>query len=252
MFVSVPSQVNAFAPSGLFVPSHWKSATAVHEAPASSEADRLRESAEKLRKEVEDLQAELRSKPVADTKEDNGGGVNAKTAKSSTSTVTYSSLKDSVWTLTYRFASDPPPQDGDKDQDRVVSTYSGKMKVRFRPDGYTDFVSHDPTGETRVQMAKVWGWDEEKSAEDGQRYLLFSTNVQLPPTDLSLPNESLRCYWQARLERSKDNTISLADGTVTVKKDVEPPGGFWGVFNAGGILAQFRYVGDFLIKPDEL
>ena len=51
---------------------------------------------------------------------------------------------------------------------------------------------------------------------------------------------------------SKTGEITLIDGTVTLKRDVEPPGGFWGIFNGGGILAQFRYCGEFLIKPVDL
>ena len=60
----------------------------------------------------------------------------------------------------------------------------------------------------------------------------------------------IRFYFQTRIEKDRrSGEIFLDDGTVTLKKDIEPPGGFWGIFNAGGILAQFRYCGEFIMKP---
>mmetsp|Transcript_13038 Transcript_13038/g.16501 ORF Transcript_13038/g.16501 Transcript_13038/m.16501 type:complete len:114 (+) Transcript_13038:245-586(+) len=105
----------------------------------------------------------------------------------------------------------------------------------------------------------MWGWDEEVSREnDKKTYLSFSADVILPPTDInydtSKPNEPSRFYFNAEVNTdSKTGEISLIDGTVTVKRDVASPAGgggrFWGIFNAGGILAQFRYCGEFLMKP---
>lgn len=205
--------------------------TATTLALAPSDAETLRESAQKLRDEANALESNMDRKPkaVADA------------------AVVYTSLKESMWTLTYRFASDPP---SDED-DRAVSNYSGKLTVKLLPDGYTELISHEPSGgaDARLDVLKVWGWDKEFSNEDEKDYVLFSTNIRAPASDVAMANEELRFYWQARVDYDSTNrAISLADGTVTVKKDVEPPGGFWGIFNGGGILAQFRYVGNFAAK----
>mmetsp|Transcript_51608 Transcript_51608/g.62081 ORF Transcript_51608/g.62081 Transcript_51608/m.62081 type:complete len:80 (+) Transcript_51608:237-476(+) len=61
-----------------------------------------------------------------------------------------------------------------------------------------------------------------------------------------------RFYFQARVD-TEGNKIKLSDGTITVKRDVvrTSTGGklFWGVFDGGGILAQFRNVGGFTCRP---
>lgn len=191
----------------------------------------------KLRQEAEELESKLdRKKPkVTDMN-------NVEPA------VAYTNVNDSIWSFTYRFSSDPPPKD--EEEPREVSNYSGKIKLKLRADGYTDLLSQESTGKDKVYFRKLWGWDQELSNEDGMMYILFSANVQLPENDLSLPNEVIRFYWQARMDTDKqEGTITLDDGTVTMKKDVEPPGGFWGVFSGAGILAQFRFVGNFLAKP---
>lgn len=197
----------------------------------ATDAERLRESAQKLRDEAEVLESKLERRPTT-------------AFEPEAPPASYTSLKDSIWTLTYRFASDPPPKDDE--EDRPVSNYSGKLTVKFLADGYTEVISHEPTGSATLTMDKVWGWDEEVSDEDDKEYILFSANIKMPESDLAAPNEVLRFYWQARIDA--DPTIRFEEGTVTVKKDVGPPGGFWGVFNAGGILAQFRYVGNFAAK----
>lgn len=231
------------------ISSFRQKSLAIFSSESSDEVSRLRETAEKLRREAQDLEDELLDTPSSLMRRDT---IAADGALSTTpKRAVYTDMKDSVWTMTYRFASDPPPKETDEDPDRPVSNYSGKLKLKFRSDGYTDLLSHEPTGENRLQFAKVWGWDQEVSSEDDKTYVLFSTNVELPSTDLTLPNESLRCYWQAMLESSGSSAgLSLTEGTVTVKKDIEPPGGFWGIFNAGGILAQFRYVGNFVSRAD--
>lgn len=143
--------------------------------------------------------------------------------------------------MTYRFSSEPTSDDDDG-SDKPIN-YSGKLTLTFRTDGYTDLISHEPSGTPSLDITKVWGWDEEVSSEDDERYVLFSVNTK------SSSGETERFYWQARIDTNQKNEITLADGTVTVKKNVEPPGGFWGIFNGGGILAQFRYVGNFGGKP---
>mmetsp|Transcript_22129 Transcript_22129/g.33448 ORF Transcript_22129/g.33448 Transcript_22129/m.33448 type:complete len:247 (+) Transcript_22129:247-987(+) len=204
---------------------------------SKSDADKLRETAKKLREEAKALQSEI--SPSQRINEEN-----------LPTSASCKSIPNSTWTLTYRFASDPLPEDDE--EDRPVSNYSGKLTVKFLADGYTELISHEPAsmGGSTLSMEKVWGWDKELSNEDELEYLLFSCNALLPSTDESSPNEVVRFYMQARVDSVKsDGQLSLAEGTVTMKKDVKPPGGFWGAFNGAGILAQFRYVGNFVAKP---
>lgn len=211
------------------------------------EVERLRDSASKLRQEVEALKEELGERK----------GLKKSDAVSiqqpASQLVLYMTVPDSIWTFTYRFSSEPEPEeDSDKDETIARTSYSGKLTLKFRADGYTDILTQEATGATlsQLQIEKAWGWDEEISNEDGLRYILFSTNVKLSEQDASMPGQTQRFYWQARLDTdSSTKSISLVDGTITVKKDVKPPGGFWGVFDGGGILAQFRYVGNFAAKP---
>jgi len=202
---------------------------------SSEEAQRLKQSASKLREEAEAIRKRLddssQKKKSPST-----------TVTPSTPPVAYTDLKGSSWTLTYRFSNEPTADDDQKDkkEDRpALINYSGKLSVTFRADGYTDLISHEPSGSQTLYIDKVWGWDEETSSDDDETYVLFSVNTK------SSSGETERFYWQARIDVNEKNEITLADGTVTMKKDVQPPGGFWGVFNGGGILAQFRYVGNF-------
>jgi len=204
---------------------------------STNDADKLRETAKKLREEAAVLESKLDPSQRTST-------------ESLPIFISCTSIPDSSWTLTYRFASDPPPDDDE--EDRTVSTYSGKLTVKFLADGYTDLIFHKPTsmGGSTLSVEKVWGWDKEISSEDELEYLLFSFNALLPATDATDPNEVVRFYMQARVDSSdSDGQLNLAEGTVTMKKDVKPPGGFWGAFNGAGILAQFRYVGNFVAKP---
>lgn len=209
---------------------------------SSDEVERLKESASKLRQEAQDLRKNLDD---------------AATQRKSTSTnapptppVSYTSLKDSTWTFTYRFSNEPVSENDDDDKNKKKNEpppikYSGRLTVTFRSDGYTDLVSHEPMGSSAstLDIEKVWGWDEEVSNEDDETYVLFSITAK------TTSEAEQRFYWQARVDTNEKKEITLVDGTVTVKKDVEPPGGFWGVFNGGGILAQFQYVGNFGGKP---
>ena len=234
-------------------------ANANNENRNNEDADKFRASAQRLRDEAEVLESQM------DRKTPSRGVEPVSPA------VYYTSLKDSIWTLTYRFASDPPNDNDNNDDDNkkgqtnkpvaMANTfYSGKMTIQLLSNGYTKLLRHEPTGKDRFQLLKVWRWDQEMGDQDDQTYVLFSTNLQIPATDTAVPNEELRCYWQARVDTSTDNAsidtpptaskgaLRLVDGTVTVKKDVKPPGGTWGFFNGGGILAQFRYVGNFAAK----
>lgn len=236
---SLVAGTSAFAPT---VPTRQrKSSYSIHNLSSSSEeAERLRQSASKLRQEAEALQKNL----------DDTAPIRKKQTVTNTPAppVTYKSLKDSTWTFSYRFSNEPESDDEENDDKNENAparvSYSGKLTVTFRSDGYTDLISHEPSGRTSLNMEKVWGWDEEESTEkdDDNVYLLFSVSAKADE------NEE-RFYWQARVdtnERTKE--ITLEDGTVTVKRDVKPPGGFWGVFDGAGILAQFRNVGSFVAK----
>jgi len=200
----------------------------------------LLEKASRLRKEAKEMETKINRRADA--------GEFGKLEES----ITYTSLEDSSWILSYRFASEPPP----KDEEEVSTTlkyYSGKMLIRLRTDGYTDFLKHEKISETKegLKFTKFWGWDVEISREDDRKYLQFSADVLLPPLDPIYSTRETRFYFNALVEEnSRTGEIKLCDGTVTIKRDVEPPGGFWGIFNGGGILAQFRYCGEFLCKAE--
>ena len=167
-------------------------------------------------------------------------------------------LEDSYWTVSYRFSSQPK----DDDDNIILPNYSGKMTLHLRADGYSEYIVSDDdetnnnnnnaNTNNKLIIKKIWGWDEEYSNDDQQNYLLFSMDVEFPKSDPKLGGSIERCYFQARIDNvtNKDSGITLSDGTVTVKKDVaEKTKGMWGLFQVGGILTQFRYVGDFLAKP---
>ena len=190
---------------------------------SSEEADRLLETASKLRQEADAIRETLGPPPLQ---------------QQALPPIVYTDLKDSSWELTYRFSRDPPSDKDEESQEPRIN-YSGKLTVTFKSDGYTDLLSHVPSGKNTLDITKVWGWDEEVSQEDNLPHLVFSINTN---------DVGNRFYWQARIDNDRNGGISLADGTVTVKKDVAS--GFWGVFkNASGILAQFVYVGNFGGKP---
>ena len=225
----------AFVPS----PSGTRHGTRLHGAQETNED--LRRKAEQLRREAEELESKMRREKPSTTA---GSGSATAVPKK-----IYTTLDDSEWTLSYRFASDPPPKDDDNDgndQNVKLRYYSGKVAIKLRSDGYTDITDEEQVKD--IQYAKFWGWDEEISNEDGLRYLLFSADVALPADDNNAGTD--RFYFQARVEQDeRTKEISLADGKVTVKRDIEPPGGFWGVFSGKGILAQFRVCGDFVCRP---
>ena len=195
--------------------------------------DELRESAQRLRKEAKDLEDGLSDKRTP---------MNLPAAL-----VTYVTLADSTWTCTYRISSDAR-----NDDEQDLSQYSGTVTLTLNTNGYSDLVSQTPTGASILVFDKVWGWDQERSNEDELDCVLFSTSVTLPSDDKFAPNQTMRFYWQARVETSSLGQLTLQEGTVTVKKDVQPPGGFWGAFSGAGILAQFRFVGNFNAKATQL
>ena len=198
------------------------------------ETMKMLEKAKRLRQEAEAMESKLR--------EERGNTVVAAAPEPVEKTVKYQQVPGSAWTITYRFA-DEPVKDRD-DDDEPLEFYRGQLNLLFRPDGYTDLVSGQ-NHENGLQVTKVWGWDEELSPEDGKRYLLFSFDAKTPTSP-----QKQRFYFQALIGKKEHNEIGFSEGTVTIKQDLaetKKAMGF-GFFSAKGILAQFRYVGDFSAK----
>ena len=162
----------------------------------------------------------------------------------------------------YRFANEPVVDKDDDVKETIPrKSYGGKLCIQFRSDGYTDIldansdITTKSSSDNTATFQKVWGWDIETSNDDNLDYLLFSADVKLPPP-ISVEE---RFYFQARVDRegtnNNDGIISLNDGSVTVKRNVQAPGGGglgWGIFRgAASILAQFRQTGEFRCKPIE-
>ena len=230
----------------------------------------LLEKARQLRVEAQELEENLINDPRKITQQSNKSSL----PSSSTVVLPPSELEDSVWTISYRFSAQPI-SDGEEDEDKnrqngaaTTSTmyqqqqqqrfYSGKVTLKFKRDGYTELLdqANSRSVSSPLHIAKVWGWDKETSNEDDKDYILFSMDVVIPETDPDSPGQKERFYFQARVNddssssSSPSRRLSLKDGTVTVKKDVsEKTSGWWGLFRVGGILTQFRYVGDFVAKP---
>ncbi len=222
---------------------------------ASDDSEDLLEAASRLRKEAEAMEESMKGRRKVDYS-------NAEVKTSLPPPAVYTSLGESSWIISYRFASDAVSKDDDDDDNAEVNDvkntfYSGKLKIQLTNDGYTNMLEDKDGGDSqsgvsskKIRFTKIWGWDEEQSKEDELDYLLFSADVIIPESDPKFENKPIRFYFQTQINRdSKTGEISLSDGTVTLKKDIKPPGGFWGVFNGGGILAQFRYCGEFLMKP---
>lgn len=216
---------------------------------SSNDQGGLLERARQLREQAKAMEEDLRTNPTRPKP-------TSPSSSAGTTTVEYTKLEDSIWTLSYRFSSQPAPEeDGDNSKEkRIISPrtfYSGKLQTRLKDDGYSEQLSSDTA--SGIQIAKIWGWDQEMSNEDNQEYVLFSVDIKLPATDPDLPNQTERYYFQARVDQEKrlggKTILQLRDGTITVKKDVaEQTKGRWGLFNVAGILSQFRYCGDFVAK----
>lgn len=217
----------------------------------SVEAERLRQTASKLRAEAQAAEKALNRSPSATSTAEGTKYVKP---------MEYSDLRDSCWEITYRFANEPESSDDSDDNKNNENTpqrkfYGGKLRIQFRGDGYTDIIPPsegvDASSSNAATFPKVWGWDLETSAEDSLDYLLFSADVTLPPP----VSTTERFYFQARVDRDgkEEEVLSLRDGSVTVKRNIKAPaGGWWGIFRgADGILAQFRQVGEFLCRPIE-
>ena len=226
------------------------------------EPDEWLSRASKIREEVRELEivAELSRQ---------GKNIGTTTELSPKNTVDYVDIENSVWTLSYRFANDPE-ETSDKYNDNLSMSrrvFGGKVTVKYRHDGYTDIISQTSYGSSidSCKIIKAWGWDIELSKDNendanmkDQEYIIFSMDVEYPNFDQNLNGESTttpkskseRFYFQARKDiDARSGIISLTDGTVTVKRDIVQKSARWGLFSPTGILAQFRYVGEFVAKP---
>ena len=193
--------------------------------------------ASRLRQEAEELEAKLRA-----------SSAEAKPAQPNEilPIISYIDMKDSVWTFSYRFSDRPESDEGNQGAVAKRDFFAGKLCLKFRSDGFTDLVAHTPQREG-TEVTKVWGWDLERSNDDDKEYILFSLDAKLPGKP-----KSQRFYFQARQDVDKGNLIALKEGTITIKQDLidsRKTPGMWGFFSPRGILAQFRYVGDFIAKP---
>ena len=208
--------------------------------------------AQRLREEAEALESSLVRGGAGTAPE----RVTAKGESGGRREASYEFLSDSIWTVSYRFAADPPPEEGEEnvgEDDGPVARqvyYSGRVDIRLRSDGFTDIVGD--AGVMNIRYTKFWGWDEEISNLDNEKYLMFPADVYLPESDRRAESSKdgiERFYFNARVELNyRTGEISLSDGTVTVKRDVKPPGG-WGIFGGQGILAEFKRVGEFKCRP---
>lgn len=217
---------------------------------STSEGDELQsllEKASQLRREADELDAKMKETRQA----------SKKAYLTDNKPPSYDELSDSTWLISFRFSRDPPSDEDDDSGEAMRQFYSGKVIAHFRSDGYTDVgkqkdVENDSN--KNIRFDKFWGWDEEVSNEDGLTYLLFSADISfIDPSDPP-KSSSERFYFQARVDKDDlRKEIKLSDGTVTVKREVlrSSTGGklFWGIFDGGGILAQFRNVGGFSCKP---
>jgi hypothetical protein len=210
---------------------------------------------------------------------------NAKSTTTNQKTIEYTTINDSCWEMTYRFANEPENNyvdntNGPSPIQRKI--YTGKVQIQFRNDGYSEILPSDDGiaaissggggDNANVNFEKVWGWDAEvvpsssssttsndelvdKEKKVDMEYLLFSADIQLPPPISKVE----RFYFQANVNKqggrqnNNSSSIALLDGSVTVKRNISGPGGdkgWWGVFRgADSILAQFRQVGEFKCRP---
>ena len=235
----------------------------------------LLEKARKLREQAKSLEDKLDRKATSSSRSSS-----ASPGSSQATRVTPpSEIEDSIWTISYRFSSQPEAENDNRNDESTSFTpvqqqqtrqrrrafYSGKVTLKFKNDGYTEVIdtgNENNNSKDVLQIVKAWGWDKEISNEDNKEYLLWSMDVRFPTTDPDLPDQQERFYFQARVDdenqgrssssssSSSSSILSLKDGTVTVKKDVaEKTSGWWGVFRVGGILSRFRYTGDFVARP---
>ena len=217
---------------------------------------------------------------------------NAQSSTINQKTIEYTTINDSCWEMTYRFANEPENNNVDNTNGPPPplqrKIYTGKVQIQFRNDGDSEIRPSDDGlaalssggggggggDNINVNFEKIWGWDVEvvpssssttsttsndelvdKEKKVNMEYLLFSADIQLPPPISKVE----RFYFQANVnnqggrQNNNRSSISLIDGSITVKRNISGPGGgkgWWGVFRgADSILAQFRQVGEFKCRP---
>jgi hypothetical protein len=161
MGLSMMSQclVSSFAPTSIAVHQRpcssilqqriFPSATATTATTAcfmatTSDNDDLLEKARKLRQEAQQMEQKLRATKPGPSSED--------PTRSPTPVAKVTRLEDSLWTVSYRFSSQPKKEDNN-DETRIPN-YSGKVTIRLRADGYSELVSSSE--DSKLQMVKVW------------------------------------------------------------------------------------------------
>lgn len=213
-----------------------------------NDSDELFEQAAQLRREIEEIENNSSRQRRRKITEDSS------TRNERVTSVAYTDMKESVWTISYRFSDQPETQENSKEVPTEPTPkrcfYIGKLTLTFRSDGYTEIVSQESSGSGKATIIKVWGWDVEESNrdEDSNDYLIFSVDANLS-SDVTTATKQ-RFYFQARLVKDiRSQLLTLEDGTVTIKQDLNQKSSRWALLSPAGILAQFRYVGDFLAKP---
>ena len=241
--------IAGLALSRAFVQNNFVTKTALYMGKIDNDENAdLLEQAQRLREEASRMEDDLRATTPA--------AIASPNTEALIPTVN-TQLEESIWTLSYRFSSQPSPKESDNNSDNSESPepkvfYSGKFDLLLKQDGYSEKIQQiTEAKENDIEIVKIWGWDKETSNEDNLEYLLFSMDIKFPKSDPDLSSQTERYYFQARVEQdiSTDKSIALKEGTITVKKDVtEKTGGMWGLFNVAGILTEFRYCGDFVAR----
>eukprot|EP00592_Proboscia_alata_P008416 CAMPEP_0194362936 /NCGR_PEP_ID=MMETSP0174-20130528/10828_1 /TAXON_ID=216777 /ORGANISM="Proboscia alata, Strain PI-D3" /LENGTH=262 /DNA_ID=CAMNT_0039136181 /DNA_START=362 /DNA_END=1150 /DNA_ORIENTATION=+ len=168
----------------------------------------------------------------------------------------YRGVANSAWKISFRGRDRSQDDDDDK---RDLTPVFGDVTLHFRDDGYTDITvtnkDNSDNDNKPIFFDKFWGWDEEIDPEDELRYLSFSANTKGTKMAKAGFEEGSQMYFTARVDfdpttASSSDGLELNDGKITVKRELKT--GFWGVFNASGILAEFRDSGDFVCRPAKL
>mmetsp|Transcript_34882 Transcript_34882/g.46116 ORF Transcript_34882/g.46116 Transcript_34882/m.46116 type:complete len:250 (+) Transcript_34882:49-798(+) len=92
-------------------------------------------------------------------------------------------------------------------------------------------------------LKRGYVWEVERNP-DGNIYLEFGVEAQSLKV---VPDGKL--YLNCQLEKLSNGEIMISNGVVTIK--VVQQKAKWGLFDAGGILAEFKVVGNFDVEPQK-
>ncbi|CAM9503025.1 unnamed protein product, partial [Discosporangium mesarthrocarpum] len=128
---------------------------------------------------------------------------------------------------------------------------SDKNRVAFRLTFSCRFREEDNILDVEANhrfIKRGYTWAPDRDTYDGNEYIAFDVAVE----GLSAVPDG-KVYLNARIEALEagedgETHYRLADGVVTIKEVVEQRS-FWGVFNAAGLLAEFKVVGAFAAVP---